>query len=395
MTTDQPLQTVTDALDELLSKYPPTTTPAEEFLGARFDAGLAWVHFQPGFGGLGVPAGLQPVVTERLEAAGAPAPDYENYVGTHQGAAAIHHYASDELKHRWLRPSFTGQEMWCQLFSEPGAGSDLAGMATMALPAGGGPDGDGWVVNGQKVWTSFAHKARWAILLARTDPNVVKHRGLTFFVVDMHDPGVEVRPLVTMDGAHHFNEVFLTDVRVPDTYRFGAVGEGWKVSQFLLASEREGITEHESLMPWLMQAWRDHGPLHGQDAVYRDRVARAYTELEMSRLLTARAKAAQGTGGPDAFAPVLKTIRNRVDQDVADLVMDLHGADGMLGGDYAWQRDGKTEPDEQMRFLRTRAYTIGGGTAQIMRNIIAERILGLPGEPRVDKDIPWSQVPRS
>ena len=143
---------------------------------------------------------------------------------------------------RWLRPAFTNEEYWCQLFSEPGAGSDLAGLSTAAVQ-----DDDGWVVSGQKVWTSFAHMARWGILLTRTDPDVPKHRGLTFFVVDMHADGVDVRPLRTIDGGRHFNEVFLTEVRIPDLYRLGDVGQGWSVSQHMLSTEREGITEHESL----------------------------------------------------------------------------------------------------------------------------------------------------
>jgi alkylation response protein AidB-like acyl-CoA dehydrogenase len=375
--------TVAHALERLLAEHPPKERSETEFLRARYDAGLAWVHFDPGFGGMGLPAGLQPMVTETLTAAGAPDPN-ANYVGVHQAAVAIHRYGSDGVKSRWLRAAFTNEEYWCQLFSEPGAGSDLAGLSTSATR-----DGDEWVVNGQKVWTSLAHVARWAILLARTDPHAPKHRGLTFFVVDMQAEGVEVRPLRTIDGARPFNEVFLTDVRVPDRYRLGDVGQGWAVSNYLLSSEREGVTEHESLVPWMLSVWCRQGPNITNGPVYRNRVVSAYIAHEVSRLLALRVKVAQGREGPDVLAPVAKAVRNRNDQEISNLVVDLLGSKGTLGGDY-----GQEVPSDQMRFLRSRAFTIGGGTAQIMRNIIGERLLELPAEPRLDKDVPWIQVPR-
>jgi alkylation response protein AidB-like acyl-CoA dehydrogenase len=386
-TGDTAAATVDQALRTLLSDYPPASLSPYEFLGARYDAGLAWVHFDPGFGGLGLPASFQPLVNRTLDAAGAPDPN-ANYVGVHQAAAAIHAYAAGELKPRWLRAAFTNEEYWCQLFSEPGAGSDLAGLSTAAIR-----DGEEWVVNGQKVWTSFARMARWGILLARTDPGVAKHRGLTFFVVDMHARGIDVRPLRTIDGGRHFNEVFLTDVRIPDQHRLGEVGQGWTVSQHLLSTEREGITEHESLTPWLLEVWTSRRYLGDLEAAYRDRVVAAYVGNEVCQLLVRRAKQAQGRGGPDAFAPVVKLARNTADQRITNLLMDLLGPEGSLGGDYGWQVRGDN-PNAQMRFLRTRALTIGGGTAQIMRNLIGERLLGLTGEPRVDKGVPWNQVRR-
>ena len=373
--------TVEQALARLLSECPPATLSPEEFLAARYDAGLAWVHFAPGYGGLGAPANLQPLVTQTLDAAGAPRAT-ENFVGVHQGAVAVYEYAPDDLKRRWLRPAFTNEEFWCQLFSEPGAGSDLAGLSTAARR-----EGDEWIVNGQKVWTSFAHVARWGILLARTDPNVPKHRGLTFFVLDMQSPGVEVRPLRTIDGRRHFNEVFLTDVRVPDAHRLGDVGQGWAVSMHLLGAEREGIAENESPLPWLLDVWRRRrsGSTNG---VRRDAVVSAYITNEVARLLAQRAHGAQ------ALAPVVKLSRNLADQLTANLVIELLGAHGTLGGEYDWEGQG-VEPTDQVRFLWTREATIGGGTAQIMRNLIGERVLGLPGDVRVDKDVPWKAVPRS
>jgi alkylation response protein AidB-like acyl-CoA dehydrogenase len=379
---------VKEALDRLLTDYPPASLAPSEFLGARYDAGLAWVHFDRGFGGLGLRASLQPVINRTLEAAGAPDAN-ANYVGVHQAAAAVHAFAPEDLRHRWLRSAFTNEEYWCQLFSEPGAGSDLAGLSTAAFR-----DADEWVVSGQKVWTSFAHVARWGILLARTDADVPKHRGLTFFVLDMQAEGIEVRPLRTIDGGRHFNEVFLTDVRVPDLYRLGEIGQGWTVSQHMLSTEREGITEHESLKTWLLEGWKARRDLGGMEPVYRDRVVTAYVANEICQLLVLRAKQAQGQQGPGVFAPVVKVVRNMVDQRIAGLVVDLLGPEGALGGDYEWQlRD--DDPTDQMRMLRSRALTIGGGTAQVMRNLIGERLLGLPGEPRQDKDIPWREVRRS
>ncbi len=379
--------TVRTAVDRLLAEHPPASTTHAEFLGARYDAGLAWVHFDPGFGGLGMPASLQSVVTSALEDAAAPDAS-ANYVGVHQAAAAIHAFAGDDLRRRWLRPAFTNEEFWCQLFSEPGAGSDLAGLSTSAAR-----DGEEWIVNGQKVWTSFADHARWAIMLARSDADSPKHRGLTLLVVDMGAEGVEVRPLRTMDGGRHFNEVFLNEVRIPDRYRLGEVGQGWKVSQHLLGSEREGTLEHETLTTWLLDAW-NRCPRLGNHEVQRDHVVAAYVAEEAVRTLALRAQQIEGAEGRGAFAPVVKLARNIADQRTASLVVDLLGPEGLLGGEYEWQAQGAA-PSEQLRFLRTRAATIGGGTAEIMRNVIGERLLGLPREPRIDRDVPWIETRRS
>ncbi len=222
---------------ELLAAHPPAETGRLDFLRARFDAGLAWVHFPEGLGGLGLPRSLQAVVDAELEAAGAPDNDPRRIgIGLGMAAPTILQYGTDEQKARFLRPLWTGEEVWCQLFSEPGAGSDLAALGTRAVR-----EGDGWVVDGQKVWTSSAHLARWAILIARTDPDVPKHRGITYFVCDMTDPGVEVRPLRQITGEAEFNEVFLTGVRIPDDRRLGGTGDGWRVAQTTLNNERVAI----------------------------------------------------------------------------------------------------------------------------------------------------------
>ncbi|HWU31631.1 MAG TPA: acyl-CoA dehydrogenase family protein, partial [Marmoricola sp.] len=226
-----------DLVRDFLTAHNPATTDRLEFLHARFDAGLAWVFYPEGLGGLGLPQSEQQAVDRLFAEAGAPSNRPEkNGIGLGMAAPTILAYGTDEQKQRFLRPLWTGEEIWCQLFSEPGAGSDLANVGTKAVR-----DGDGWVVNGQKVWTSGAHNSRFAILVARTNPDVPKHYGLTYFLCDMTDPGVDIRPLRQITGEAEFNEVFLTDVRIPDTQRLGAEGEGWKVANATLNNERVAI----------------------------------------------------------------------------------------------------------------------------------------------------------
>jgi alkylation response protein AidB-like acyl-CoA dehydrogenase len=215
---------LTTLVAEFLARHDPATTERTAFLRARFDAGLAWIEYPVGSGGLGAPAELQPLVDAAFAAAGAPdnAP-LRNGIGLGMAAPTLLRHGTPEQRQRWLRPLWTGEEIWCQLFSEPGAGSDLAAVATRARRI---EDGTGWIVDGQKVWTSLAHRARWGLLLARTDPDVPKHRGLTYFICDMAAPGVEVRPLRQITGEAEFNEVFLSGVRLPDALRLGGVGGG-------------------------------------------------------------------------------------------------------------------------------------------------------------------------
>ena len=200
---------------EFLAEHDPKRMDRLEFLRARFDAGLAWVHFPTGLGGLGAPRELQTVVEAEFAKAGAPDNrPRENSIGLGMAAPTILRFGNDEQRRRFLRPLWTGEEIWCQLFSEPGAGSDLAALSTRAVR-----DGDEWVIDGQKVWTSLAHRAQWAILVARSDPDQPKHKGLTYFICDMTAPGVEVRPLRQITGEAEFNEVFLSGVRIPDSHR--------------------------------------------------------------------------------------------------------------------------------------------------------------------------------
>src|SRR5262249_19251323 len=230
---------------DFLAGHDPAALPRLELLRARFDTGRAWVHYPAGLGGQGLPRSLQGAVDAEFAAAGAPDNDPARIgIGLGMAAPTILAFGTQEQKERWLRPLWTGEEVWCQLFSEPGAGSDLAGLATRAVRVKGDGEaggGENWRVTGQKVWTSIAHAARWGLLLARTDPDVPKHAGLTSFAWDMTAPGVEVRPLRQLTGEAEFNEVFLTDAAVADTDRIGAVGDGWRVAQGTLMNERVAI----------------------------------------------------------------------------------------------------------------------------------------------------------
>jgi alkylation response protein AidB-like acyl-CoA dehydrogenase len=393
---------VVELTERLLRDHPPASTPVLEFLGAQFDLGLAWVHFAAGDGGLGLPPRLQDAVNARLRAARAPTAAGRNPIGFGMGAPTVATHGSEEQRRRYLRPLFTGEEIWCQLFSEPGAGSDVAGLATRAVR-----DGDEWVVNGQKVWTTLAHLARWGMLVARTDTEAPKHRGLTYFVIDMHGPGVEVRPLRQMTGEAEFNEVYFTDARVPDAERLGAVGEGWHVALTTLMNERVsigggGISQRGGgPITEAVRLWHEH---HASDstpegAVLKDRLVQLWIRSEVGRLTNMRASQNRKLGTPGPEGSTAKLAMAELNKDVYNLCIDLIGLEGTLYGSYAMVRPtlagGMENPDIRKSFLRSRANSIEGGTSEVMRNILGERVLGLPGEPRVDKDQPWSLVPRN
>jgi alkylation response protein AidB-like acyl-CoA dehydrogenase len=386
-------QEVVGVVERLLDEHDPARTSTVDFLGAQFDAGLAWVHFPEGRGGLGVAPGAQRVVNERLRAAGAPDAYWRNPIGYGMGAPTVLAHGSDDQQTRYLRPLFSGQEVWCQMFSEPGAGSDVASLAMRAER-----DGDEWVVNGQKVWTTLAHLARWGMLLTRTDPDSPKHKGLTYFVVDMHAPGVEVRPLRQITGEAEFNEVYFTDVRIPDAERLGEVGEGWRVSMTTLMNERVAIGGSvspgggpigEALRLWAERT--DHDP------VTRDRLTRLWIEAEVNRLTNLRAQQRRQIGTPGPEGSVGKLAGAEANKRIYEFCVELLGPAGGLYGSYEMVRPEQvmSSGGVQKAFLRARANSIEGGTSEIMRNILGERVLGLPGDVRVDKDRPWSEVPRS
>jgi alkylation response protein AidB-like acyl-CoA dehydrogenase len=395
VTTDEDL--IRSRLRNLLVEHDPASTPAVEFLGARFDAGLAWVSFPVGLGGLGAGPDLQGLVERELRMVDAPNEADRNVIGYGMAAPTILTHGTDEQRARYLRPLFTCEEVWCQLFSEPGAGSDVAGLATRAVR-----DGDEWVVNGQKVWTTLAHTARWGLLVARTDPDVPKHRGLTYFIVDMHAPGVEVRPLRQITGDAEFNEVFFTDVRIPDSQRLDAVGAGWRVATTTLMNERVAIGGgvvarssgpiHEAL-----RIWKDKTD---KTAAQRDRLMALWVRAEVARLTNMRARALRQAGTPGPEGSVAKLVGAELNQRVYEFCVDLLGMTGTLfPTHYEMRRPDRAVfsggADPRHTFLRSRANSIEGGTSEIMRNILGERVLGLPGEPRMDKDMAWSEVPRS
>jgi len=389
-----------ERIDELLAKADPTSTDPAEFRGLQYDLGLAWVHFPPGHGGLGVAPGLQRDVDRRLRAAGAPGPDVRTFFGLAMAGPTIVTHGSDELKQRLLRPMFTGEDAWCQLFSEPGAGSDLAGLSCRAVR-----DGDEWLVTGQKVWNTLAHIAERGMLVARTDPDAPKHKGLTYFALDMRAAGIEVRPLRQITGEAEFNEVYLTEVRVPDADRIGDVGEGWRVSMTTLMNERTTIgggsgppARGSGAIAEAVRIWNQEGVEH--TAAARDRLTQVWIEAEALRLTNIRAGQNRRAGNPGAEGSIAKLMFAEVNKRIYELCLDLLGADGVVGYDYTMRRSeqlGLVGPPGSARkmFLRSRANSIEGGTSEIQRNILGERVLGLPGEPRTDKDLPWIQVPRS
>jgi alkylation response protein AidB-like acyl-CoA dehydrogenase len=388
---------VSARVQELISDYDPARTPARDFLSARFDAGLAWVHVPREFGGLDLPRSFQAQVDAELAAAGAPRGGGEhNGIGMGMAAPTIAAFATEEQKRTFLRPLFIGDHVYCQLFSEPGAGSDLAGVATRAVR-----DGADWIVNGQKVWTSMAQYAQMALLVTRTDPTVPKHQGLTYFLCDMTVPGVDVRPLRQITGEAEFNEVFLADVRVPDAHRLGPVGDGWKVATTTLNSERLAIsslagTEREDgMIGKACDAWRNEPQLRNR--AMHDELMRLWVDAEVARLTAARLGQRLTAGQPGPEGAGLKITFARLAQQISGFDVQLHPETGLHYDDWTMRTADDvdfTGREPGYRYLRAKGNSIEGGTSEILHNTIAERILGLPGEHRVDKDVAWKDLAR-
>ena len=394
-----PAAVVDERVRQLCESSPPESTEVVQFRRRQYAAGLAWVHFPEGYGGLGLPPFLQRRVDEALAEAGARPHGPLEFFGLAMAGPTVVAHGSDEVRQRLLPRMFSGEDSWCQLFSEPGAGSDLAGLSTRAVR-----DGDEWAISGQKVWTTLAHLADRAMLVCRTDPEQPKHRGLTYFALDMHSPGVEVRPLRQLTGQAEFNEVFLEDVRVPDSDRVGDVGDGWRVSMSTLMNERTSIGGGGSRAPRgsgaIAEAVRIYKERAVKDAVSRDRLMREWIRAEALRLTNLRAAERRRVGAPGPEGSIAKLMFAEVNKAIYELCVDLLGSDALVGYDYEMRRTeglGLVGPPGSARvmFLRSRANSIEGGTSEIQRNIIAERVLGLPGDVRVDKDLPWTKVPRS
>jgi alkylation response protein AidB-like acyl-CoA dehydrogenase len=383
-------------VQRLLAAHDPAATARLDFLRARFDAGLAWVHFPAGLGGLDAPRSLQPVVDAELAAAGAPGNQPERIgIGLGMAAPTILRCGTPEQRQRFLRPLWTGEEVWCQLFSEPGAGSDLAALGTRAVR-----DGDDWVANGQKVWTSMAHEARWGLLVARTNPDVPKHQGITYFVLDMTVPGIQVRPLRQLTGEAEFNEVFLEDARIPDANRLGEVDGGWRVALVTLMNERVAIggaslPREGGMIGVLARTWRRHPELRTPGS--RAELLRLWVAAEAARLSGERLRQQLAAGQPGPEGSAAKLAFARLNQEISALELELVGEQGLRYDDWSMRRPGRVDfagRSAGYRYLRTRGNSIEGGTSEILRNIIAERVLGLPPEPRVDKDLAWKDLPK-
>jgi alkylation response protein AidB-like acyl-CoA dehydrogenase len=326
-----------------------------------------------------------------------------NIIGIGMGGPTLIAWGTEEMKHRLLKPLACNQEIWCQLFSEPGAGSDVAGLATRAVR-----DGDEWVVNGQKVWTTVAHVARWGMLLCRTNPDVPKHTGLSYFVVDMHQPGVEVRPLVQITGDAEFNEVFFSDARVRHDWMLGREGDGWKVAITTLMNERVSLSGAGSIggdavggspVGRLLEKARGT-----TDPIQRQQLAQAYIESRLIRLNNERAagkRKSGGEAGPEGS--ITKLMQAEFNQRLQNLALELEGPAGVawegasLSKAQRVRRGAQVDSDAvtAFGFLRAQANTIEGGTSDVMRNILGERVLGLPKEPDNSRELPWIEVPRS
>jgi alkylation response protein AidB-like acyl-CoA dehydrogenase len=339
------------------------------FLATLADGGLATPRWPREQGGMGASADEAAIIAEELEHFEG-ADMYPFLVGIGLvGPTLMEHGDADQLA-RWLPGMRHGEQIWCQLFSEPDAGSDLANLGTRAVR-----DGDVWRVTGSKVWSSRAHYSQWGLLLARTDPGVAKHAGITAFGMDMHAPGVTVRPLRQINGDTHFSEVFLDDVLVPEANRIGPPGGGWKVAMTTLTHERASIgAGWGTVTPTQVAALASRYGYTG-----RDRLARSVVDLEVSRMANLRAKVSARSGrepGPEGSGAKLRNSQSL--QRLTDLALDIEGLDGLVEGDE-WQT----------LFLTGPSFGIRGGTDEIQRNIIGERVLGLPPEPRVDKDKPF------
>jgi alkylation response protein AidB-like acyl-CoA dehydrogenase len=353
-------------------------------------AGYATPSWPKEYGGAGLdPEGVRVVMEElgRYKV-----PRSFNVIGIGMGGPTVMQWGSEEMKRTLLPPMAQHKEIWCQLFSEPSAGSDVATLATRAVR-----DGEEWIVNGQKVWTTLAHIARWGMLVARTDPEAPKHKGLTYFIVDMKAPGVEVRPLKQITGDAEFNEVFFTDVRIPDSMRVSEVGNGWAVATETLMNERVALSGEGSVsggntgggpVDELIRRAKANG--QWDEPVLRQKLIQLAIEGRVNKITNLRAAAAR-TGGkrPGPEGSITKLFQAEYNKRLQCVAMEMLGASAT-----AWSTADAATGSSVRGFLRSRANTIEGGTSEIMRNILGERVLGLPKEPANDRDIPWSEIPR-
>ncbi len=354
----------------------------------KADARWACITWPEEYGGRGGNA-MQSVIWGQEEARiKTPAPIFS--IGLGMAGPTVLAHGTEQQKTQWIPKLVSGEEIWCQLFSEPAAGSDLAGLRTTAVR-----DGDDWVVNGQKIWTTFAHIADWGVLVLRTDPNVPKHAGLSYFVIDMHAPGIEVRPIVQINRATGFNEVFFNDLRVPDANRLDAVGNGWAVAITTLMNERASIGGgggQGNLFADLMQLSHEleiDGRPAIEDSAVRQQIADFYVRRKGVEYTGLRSLTALSRGGmPGPEASMAKLVGAKLLQDMGSFGMDIQAQAGAIGVEAALQQGSWQEA-----LLAAPGLRIAGGTDEILRNIIAERVLRLPPETRLDKDVAFRDVP--
>ena len=355
----------------------------------KAEAGYAAITWPTEFGGLGGTP-IQSVIYSQEES-NFEVPGGFFDIGLGMCIPTMMAWATKEQNERFVKPALYGEEIWCQLFSEPSAGSDVAGLRTKAER-----DGDDWRINGQKVWTSGAHYCDYGIIVTRSDPTAPKHKGLTFFFLDMKSPGIEVRPIKQMSGEANFNEVFFTDVRVPDSQRLGDVGEGWKVALTTLMNERLAIgqgsgVDYTELLKLARQTELETGPAI-KDANVREHLADWYVEtqgLKYTKFRTLTALSKGETPGPESS--IGKIVSGPKMQDLASFAMDLQGQGGILQGDA----DAEMNAAFQNQWMWGAGYRIAGGTDEILRNIVSEQVLGLPQDIRVDKKVPFNELPGS
>lgn len=353
------------------------------------DAGYVAPHWPRPYG-LDADPITQLVIDDELKRAGVRRPN--NPIGIGWAGPTLLHAGTPAQQERHLSALLAGEDIWCQLFSEPGSGSDLASIGTRAVR-----DGDTWVVNGQKIWTSLAHFSRYGILIARTDPDAPKHQGISYFICPMDLPGVEIRPIVEMTGSHTFNEVFLTDVHLPADALVGEVNQGWSLAKVTLGNERVSLSSEGAL--WgqgpsattLLDLVRAQGGV--ADPTLRQRLARLHTEAEILRLIRLRTVSARIRGEqPGAEASIRKVLADEHGQRIMELAKDLAGPAAMLADEPDTGPLGTDTALWHFGYLFARALTIGGGTGEVQRNIVSERVLGLPHDLDLEASQPWNQL---
>jgi alkylation response protein AidB-like acyl-CoA dehydrogenase len=363
-------------------------TSARAFQGALFRGGLAGITYPAEYGGLGLTAEHEKVWRE--EVAAFPLQTGRLTISHGMCLPVLAEFGTDDQKHRYLAKLISAEEVWCQMFSEPGAGSDVASLNTRAEQ-----DGDGWILNGQKVWTTLAHLCERGIVLARTDPEQPKHRGISMFIVDMRSPGVEVRPIRQIDGRARFNEVFLTDVRATTDDLVGEENDGWRLATAMLMYERFSIGTGQQggiITEWadqLITAAQSKG--RRDESVLRQALVKVYSLEICQSLLAAQTRARIQAGrAPGPGGSLGKLMRSRVAREVRHVAFAVEGPSAV-----AWDT-GDSEADRWSKdVLSMLSASIAGGTDEVQKNIIGERVLGLPREPAVDRDIPFSKMPRS